>query len=114
MEEEGYECQDNPDDSQDLADVGGVVRETAEAEDGCYDGDDEEDDGPIEHRGIPFEDDVKSAVLDVREERQAWLREDLRVGIREDLGPAGYSPVVTFSNYGGTGSHNKAIDLFAV
>lgn len=71
MEEEGNECQDDPDDSQDLADVGSVVRETAEAEDGRHDGDDEEDDGPIKHRRIPFEDGVKRAVLVVREEQQA-------------------------------------------
>ena len=66
MEEEGHECQDDPDHGQDLGDVGRVMSETVEAEDCGNNGDDKEHDGPIEHGGIPFGDDVNVCTVSLR------------------------------------------------
>ena len=49
MGKEGHQCENDADHGENLADIGGVVGETAEAKDGGDDCDDEEDDGPVEH-----------------------------------------------------------------
>ena len=52
MENEGHQCEDDADHGQDLADIGSVVGDPAEPEDGGNDRDDEEDDCPLKHRMI--------------------------------------------------------------
>ena len=52
MGKEGNQCENDADHGEDLADIGGLVGEPAEAKDGGDDRDDEEDDGPVEHEMI--------------------------------------------------------------
>ena len=52
MGKEGHQCENDADHGQDLADIGGLVGKPAEAKDGGDDRDDEENDGPVEHKMI--------------------------------------------------------------